>query len=93
MLSELERGRLRAALQRTYEDEQTANALPAGSTRRAALLRSVEVVRRQAREEIPGIARVIHVMMTGAPIPRRRVDSTPRAMPLGYVSQRRRRPA
>lgn len=93
MLSELERGRLKAALQRTYEDERTANALPAGSQRRAILLRSVEVVRRTAREEIPGIARVIHAMMTGAPIPRRRVDPKPHAMPLGYVSLRRRRPA
>lgn len=93
MLSELERGRLKAALQRTYEDERTANALPAGSQRRAILLRSVEVVRRTAREEIPGIARVIHAMMTAGPIPRRRVDAKHPVMPLGYVSLRRRRPA
>jgi len=64
MLDKLQPGRLRMALVRTYADERTANALPAGSTRRAVLLRSVEVTRQQAREEIPSIARVVHAMMT-----------------------------
>lgn len=93
MLSERERGRLRTALVRTYSDERIATTLPAGSTRRAVLLRSIEVVRRTAREEIPGTARVIDAMMTAAPIARQRAGSTPHAMPRQHITLRRRRPA